>query len=71
MSKFDRGVFIFIGLAIWALAMTQVFGPSLVIAHDEDGVHSEMEGHTHTYDEIDDFAIGVMMYESTNHEHSH
>ena len=51
--------------------MTQVFEPSLVIAHDEDGVHSEMEGHTHTYDEIDDFAIGVMMYESTNHDHSH
>ena len=23
------------------------------------------------YDEIDDFAIGVMMYESTNHDHSH
>ena len=27
MSKFDRGVFIFIGLGIWALAMTQVFEP--------------------------------------------
>ena len=27
MSKFDRGVFIFIGLGIWALAMTQVFKP--------------------------------------------
>ena len=27
MSKFDRGVLIFIGLGIWALAMTQVFEP--------------------------------------------
>ena len=24
MSKFDRGVFIFIGLGIWALAMSQI-----------------------------------------------
>ena len=32
MSKFDRGVFIFIGLGIWALAMTQVFKPQTVDA---------------------------------------
>ena len=71
MSKFDRCIFISIAIGIWSLVLTQVFEPSLVIAHDEDGVHSEMEGHTHTYDEIDDFAIGVMMYEITNHDHSH
>ena len=28
MSKFDRGVFIFIGLGIWALVMSQVFEPN-------------------------------------------
>ena len=27
MSKFDRGVFIFIGLGIWALAMVHSFKP--------------------------------------------
>ena len=32
MSKFDRGVFIFIGLDIWALVMTQIFEPKSVIA---------------------------------------
>ena len=32
MSKFDRGVFIFIGLGIWALVMTQIFEPKSVIA---------------------------------------
>ncbi len=32
MSKFDRGVFIFIGLGIWALAMTQIFQPSPAVA---------------------------------------
>ena len=32
MSKFDRGVFIFIGLGIWALVMTQIFEPKQVIA---------------------------------------
>ena len=32
MSKFDRGVFIFIGLGIWALAMTQMLKPDLVNA---------------------------------------
>ena len=32
MSKFDRGVFIFIGLGIWALAMTQIFKPSILDA---------------------------------------
>jgi len=32
MSKFDRGVFIFIGLGIWALAMTQIFQPSTAVA---------------------------------------
>ena len=32
MSKFDRGVFIFIGLGIWALAMTQVFDSKEVVA---------------------------------------
>ena len=32
MSKFDRGVFIFIGLGIWALAMTQVFEPGKIKA---------------------------------------
>jgi|OM-RGC.v1.037118133 hypothetical protein len=37
MSKFDRGVFIFIGLGIWALAMTQVFKPSSVVAGSDCG----------------------------------
>ena len=32
MSKYDRGVFIFIGLGIWALVMTQIFEPKTVIA---------------------------------------
>ena len=32
MSKFDRGVFIFIALGIWALAMTQVFETKSVVA---------------------------------------
>jgi len=32
MSKFDRGVFIFIGLGIWALAMSQIFKPQLLQA---------------------------------------
>ena len=32
MSKFDRGVFIFIGLGIWALIMTQIFEPISIIA---------------------------------------
>ena len=32
MSKFDRGVFIFIGLGIWTLAMVQIFQPSPVVA---------------------------------------
>ena len=29
MSKFDRGVFIFIGLGIWVLAMSQIFAPKI------------------------------------------
>ena len=33
MSKFDRCIFIFIGLGIWALAMTQIFEPSSAIAN--------------------------------------
>ena len=37
MSKFDRGVFIFIGLGIWALVMTQIFEPKSVIAGNECG----------------------------------
>ena len=32
MIKFDRGVFIFNGLGIWALVMTQTFEPKSVIA---------------------------------------
>ena len=32
MSKFDRGVFIFIGLGIWALAMSQIFAPKIADA---------------------------------------
>ena len=32
MSKFDRGVFIFIGLGIWALAMSQFLKPSILNA---------------------------------------
>ena len=32
MNKFDRGVFIFIGLGIWALVMTQIFESKYVIA---------------------------------------
>ena len=32
MSKFNRGVFIFIGLSIWVLAMTQVFKPEILQA---------------------------------------
>ena len=32
MSKFDRGVFIFIGLGIWALAMTQIFKSEILQA---------------------------------------
>ena len=32
MSKFDRGVFIFIGLGIWALAMTQLFDSEIINA---------------------------------------
>jgi len=34
MSKFDRCIFIFIGLGIWALAMTQVLKPSSAVAVD-------------------------------------
>ena len=34
MSKFDRGVFIFIGLGVWELVMTQVLKPSSAIAVD-------------------------------------
>ena len=37
MSKFDRGVFIFIGLGIWALVMTQIFEPKSVIAGNGSG----------------------------------
>ena len=37
MSKFDRGVFIFIGLGIWALVMTQIFEPKSVIAGNVGG----------------------------------
>ena len=37
MSKFDRGVFIFIGLGIWALAMTQVFKPETVFSAGSHG----------------------------------
>ena len=32
MSKFDRGVFIFIGLGIWVLAMSQIFAPKIADA---------------------------------------
>lgn len=32
MSKFDRGVFILIGLGIWALAMVQMFKPEKIQA---------------------------------------
>ena len=32
MKKFDRAILIFIGLGIWALAMTQVFKPSSAVA---------------------------------------
>ena len=32
MKKIDRAILIFIGLGIWALAMTQVFSPSNVVA---------------------------------------
>ena len=31
MSKFDLGVFIFIGLDIWAFVITQIFEPKSVI----------------------------------------
>ena len=34
MSKFDRGVFIFIGLGIWALAMVQMLKPQNLTAQD-------------------------------------
>ena len=37
MSKFDRCIFIFIGLGVWALAMTQIFQPSPAIALSECG----------------------------------
>ena len=37
MSKFDRGVFIFIGLGIWALAMTQIFKPETVFSAGSHG----------------------------------
>ena len=34
MSKLDRGVFIFIGLGIWALAMVQMLKPQNLTAQD-------------------------------------
>ena len=63
MSKFDRCIFIFIGLGIWAFVLTQIIVPKSVIAH--------ADGHTHTYEEIDDFASGVWLYESSSHDHDH
>ena len=37
MSEFDRGVFIFIGLGIRVLVMTQIFEPKSVIADNGCG----------------------------------
>ena len=37
MCKFDRCIFISIAIGIWALAMTQVFKPSDVIASNGCG----------------------------------
>ena len=50
MSKFDRCIFIFIGLAS-GLVLTQIIVPKSVIAHAD----------VHTYDS-DDFASGVWLY---------
>ena len=36
MKKFDRFLLIFIGLGIWALAASQVFKPSSVVAIGDD-----------------------------------
>ena len=36
MKKFDRILLIFIGLGIWALAASQVFKPSSVVAVGSD-----------------------------------
>ena len=57
MSKFDRCIFIFIGLGIWAFVLTQIFVPSSLVAHDEDHWHYQFshdhygeyaeEGHKH------------------------
>ena len=33
--------------------------------------YSDQETHTHSFDEIDDFASGVQMYESSSHDHDH
>mgnify|MGYP001194772762 CR=1 FL=1 len=40
MNKFDRGIFIFIGLGIWALTMTQVFESKIVNAAKTGAVWS-------------------------------
>ena len=73
MSKFDRCIFISIAVGIWALAMTQVFKPASVNAVKLDllRAYSDQETHTHSFDEIDDFASGVQMYESSSHDHDH
>ena len=46
MSKFDRFIFIFIGLGIWAFVLTQIFVPSSLVAHDEDHWHYQFS-HDH------------------------
>ena len=38
MSIFDRGVFIFIGLGIWLLALSQFTKPSIAEALEKSGI---------------------------------
>ena len=63
MSKFDRCIFISIAIGIWAFVLTQIFVPTSVVAH--------ADGHSHSYSDIDDFASGVWLYETSYHPHDH
>ena len=40
MSKFDRGVFIFIGLGVWAFVFIQIFEIKPLEANTSDHFHS-------------------------------
>ena len=56
MNKFDRYIFIFIGLGIWAFVITQFIRPISLNAHDD--------GHEH-FDHIR-LTVDDMCYADTN-----